>query len=286
MNESNLSRLARAAMPILCRRPLHHHGYKAHRNRAGHSQEFIDHRNYVCGDDLRAIDWRASARSQHPQVRRYHDEASNHWIICLDRSASMGLWEQKKWNLAVQMAAAWSFLALHSGNGVGLLVFSDAIDLVLPIGRGNIQYRTVLHYLNQIRALDHGRGSNLRTCGSHIKPRSSIVVISDFLAPDGMQTALNHFYKIATSVHLIQILSPNECNLPSAATTTLRDIESDQRIHIDAAGASASAEEQLALLKQNLASYCHAREFMLTSCLADASWFQVLSTHFKRAGIS
>ena len=286
MDVASLSRLARAADRILSRRPLHHHGHKSHHNRAGHSQEFIDHRNYARGDDLRAIDWRASARSQYTQVRRYHDEAANSWLICLDRSASMGVWGKEKWNLAVQMAAAWSYLALHSGNSAGLLAFSNDVDLVCPVGRGDVQYRSILNYLNRTRVSNQGGGSNLSSCASYIKPRSSIVVISDFLTPDTMRAAMDHFFKIATAVHLIQIISPNECCLPPGATATLRDIESGQSIHINTASAATAAEQQLGQLKKALENYCHAREFTLTSCLADAPWFQVLSDHFKRMGMS
>lgn len=283
LSEVKLAALARAANRLMTRDARHMRGSTCHKTRTGSSHEFIDFKNYMAGDDRRRIDWRASARTHHTQVRRYHDDAANHWLICLDRSASMGLWNQTKWRLALQLAAAWSYLALHSGNSVGLLTFSQQVDGLCPLGRGRPQYNHILQWLNRSEVRSYGGGSNLITSCSQIKAHCSIVVLSDFLSPDTMQHALERFCGLSAGLHVLQILSPQECLLPPDASVSLRDIESGQTLdNIGSDSASAAARTTLQQLQQELVAYCRRREITMSHCLSDEAYLDVLSRHFKR----
>ena len=99
-------------------------GHRSSQRRAGSGIEFLDHREFTPGDDPRRIDWRATARHRHPQVRRYCDEAAADWYIAVDCSASMMFGQAEKWALAVQCAAAMAYLLIHLDNRVALLLFS------------------------------------------------------------------------------------------------------------------------------------------------------------------
>ena len=123
IGDTELSGLARAADHILAGRPIFRAGPIRVRFQAGHGMDFLDFQQYTPGDDVRAVDWRASARSRHYQIRRYREESSSEWFVCLDRSASMAAGDGSKWVLAVQLAAAFLYLLLRKTDRVGLLVF-------------------------------------------------------------------------------------------------------------------------------------------------------------------
>lgn len=136
LNEADLQRLARVAERLFAGRPQLTPGTQPHRLHAGQGVEFLDHRNYQPGDNVRDIDWLATARSRRPQVRRFRNETSSDWYICLDNSASMGL-HLGKWSLAVQLAAALAYLLIHLDNRVSIILFSDRVDSLRPSGAGN-----------------------------------------------------------------------------------------------------------------------------------------------------
>ena len=118
LDEAELASLARVADRLLENRHLLAPGQRSNRSRSGFGIEFLDRREYSPGDDIRALDWRASARSRHPLVRRYCDEASSDWFILLDCSSSMAFGRGEKWTLALQCAAAMAYLLIHLGNRV------------------------------------------------------------------------------------------------------------------------------------------------------------------------
>ena len=109
LNEAELGSLARVVDRLLNTRHLLAPGQRTNRLRPGFGVEFLDHREYSPGDDIRAVDWRSSARSRHPQIRRYSDEAASDWCILLDCSSSMAFGRNRKWSLAVQCAAAMAY---------------------------------------------------------------------------------------------------------------------------------------------------------------------------------
>ena len=144
IDEGELSRIARVADRLLAGHPIFTEGGTRRRLRSGRGTDFLDFRAYTPGDDLRQVDWRASARRPNLLVRRYHDEAAAQWYVCLDRSASMRAPDGEKWLLAVRIAAAFLYLLLHRSNRAGLLTFSNDIDAHCPAGHGRRQYRKTL----------------------------------------------------------------------------------------------------------------------------------------------
>jgi len=282
VDDASLLHLGRIADRLLAGRPLSLAGPWSRRFRAGRGTEFLDYREYTAGDDPRSIDWRATARSRHPLVRRRHDEAASEWYLCLDGSASMGLWDGEKWNLAIQLAAALAYLILHQGNRVGLLVFSHRIDAACPAGRGRIQYGNILRRLGRTRPRSSGGGSTLLACAPRIRQQACVIVISDFLAENGMQQGLEELLRLGGNLHAIQTLSLRECQSGDMGLLTLQDIESGEQRVLDAPQAAERASRRLAGLQRELFRYCHRRAIPFTPCRTDQPWNGVLVSHLER----
>jgi uncharacterized protein (DUF58 family) len=233
LNESELSRLVRVADRLLNTHHLLAPGHRPYRRRAGFGIEFLDHREFSPGDDIRSIDWRATARSRRPQIRRYCDEAAADWFIALDCSASMAGENGEKWSLAVQCAAAMVYLLIHLDNRTGILLFSDRVEQMIPLGRGNTHYASILQTLRRKTLPTSGGGSDLLSCVYRIKRHSPVFVISDFLTADGMQEGLEALSVRGDRLHALQILSSRDYAIPTEPNVTLMDVESGRTLAVD-----------------------------------------------------
>ncbi len=285
LDEAELRRLARIAGRLFAGRPKLMPGNRPHRLRAGAGIEFLDHREYRPGDNLRDVDWLATARSGRPQVRRFRDETSADWIICLDCSASMGIGSGEKWRLAVQLAAALAYLLIHLDNRVGVILFREHIVSLKPLGRGQHAYAGMLRLLEGIAPEPSGGGSRPGVCTTHIQPGCQIIVISDFLAEEGMQADLARMARIGEAVHAIQILSPDETRVDGEGVVCLQDIENGDQVTVDLSRECLrEVEERLERFRRQLMSHCRKYHIGFSYCDATESWRDVLMKHMKQLG--
>jgi len=285
LNEAELGNLARVVDRLLINRHLLAPGQRTNRLRPGCGIEFLDHREYSPGDDIRAVDWRASARSRHPQLRRYCDEAATDWFILLDCSSSMAFARGGKWALAVQCAAAMAYLLIHLGNRVGIVLFSDRVERVLPLGRGHAHYAGILQNLRQAVATDSGAGSSLRSCVTRIKRNSPIFVISDFLADGGMQQDLEALSMRSDKLHSLQILSDQDYHLPAQQSVRFRDVENGATLTVATSAGQREAYLQASeQLNNTLEQYCRRRHIHFSRHSTTESWRSVVLDHLQ-AGI-
>jgi uncharacterized protein (DUF58 family) len=285
LNEAELGSLARVVDRLLNTRHLLAPGLRTNRLRPGFGIEFLDHREYSPGDDIRNVDWRSSARSRQPQVRRYCDEAATDWFILLDCSSSMVFGPNLKWPLAVQCAAAMAYLLIHLGNRVSILMFADRIEHKLPLGRGYSHYASILQILRQVTPADFGSGSNLRGCVSSIKRNSPVFVISDFLAADGMQEGLEAISRRGDRLHSIQILSNHDYQLPSGQSASFRDVETGAIMTTDIGNAQREKYQQaFEDFKTSLSTYCRNKRIHFSRHADDETWKSVLVEHLRNGG--
>ena len=285
LNEAELGNLARVVDRLLNTRHLLAPGQRTSHLRAGFGIEFLDHREYIAGDDIRNVDWRASARSRHPQIRRYCDEAATDWFILLDCSSSMAFGRTEKWALAVQCAAAMAYLLIHLGNRVSILIFSDRIERMVPLGRGYSHYASILHGLRQTTPADSGSGSDLRCCVSSIKRNSPVFVISDFLAADSMQNGLDALSKRGDRLHSMQILSSHDHQLPPGQSARFRDVETGAMITADTSAPQRRKYQQsFENFKNSLSAYCQSKHIHFSRHADDENWKSVLVEHLKNGG--
>ncbi len=306
VNEADLSRLVRVADRLLVGAPDRPHGTSPRRLRSGRGLEFLELRAYETGDDPRDIDWRATARSRHPLVRCYQDEAFSTVLLCLDCSSSMAVGDAapgaaqrafapggpgSKWALAVQLAVALAYLLSNAGNRVGLLGFSSGIDMLRPPARGRAGFLRLLACLARARPLPEGGASRLEACARFACRGVEVVVLSDFLAPDFMRAGLEQLLRRGARVQALQILSASELALSGepasdrGGSAVLRDTESGERRNLRLTPeAWRTAEQRLADLGQRLARFCREKGVPLTRCQSGSSWRQVILAHLRSLG--
>src|SRR5215475_252761 len=159
----------------------------------GRGIEFAEVRLYQPGDEVRTIDWNVTARTGVPHVKRYAEERELTVMLLVDASAStlFGSVRQTKAALAAELGALFAFSAITNNDKVGLVVFSDRIELAVPPRKGN---RHVLRVIREI--LSHrpaGTGTDIPAALEHLgrvtKRRSVLFLVSDFLTP-GWRSAL------------------------------------------------------------------------------------------------
>ena len=282
LDGAELEALARVAERLLAGRPLYDPGPRPLRQRAGVGLEFMDCREYVAGDDPRTVDWRATARTRQLQVRRYHQDASADWMICVDRSASMAAPDARKWALAAQLAGALAYVLLALGNRVGVALFSERIDAVCPPGRGQRHYASVTATLTAHPPAARGGASLLEACASAVRRGTSLVVISDFLTEDAMRTGLARLRAMSGPLHALNVRGTTPSFAAAADFATLVDVESGEELTAQLAGdavhvAGAAHDAALAALCANLS-------IALTRAPVTATWKSVLLAHLTAAG--
>jgi uncharacterized protein (DUF58 family) len=115
----------------------------------GRGMEFAEVREYVPGDDVRTIDWNVTARMGQPFVKKYIEERELTVMLLVDASASnrFGSVRQFKQELAAEIAALFAFSAIRNNDKVGLVIFTDRIELAVPPRKGN---RHVLRVIREI----------------------------------------------------------------------------------------------------------------------------------------
>jgi uncharacterized protein (DUF58 family) len=157
--------------------------------------EFEDVRPYQQGDEIRTIDWNVTARTGEPYVKRYVEERELTVMLVVDASASenFGSVQRFKRELAAELTAVLSFAATTNNDRVGLLIFTDQVELYIPPRKGR---KHVLRLIRELLAFEpHHTGTDIRlaldTVNHILKRRSIVFLVSDFLAPpDSYRTAL------------------------------------------------------------------------------------------------
>lgn len=207
----------------------------------GRGMNFEELREYVPGDDVRTIDWNVTARMRRPFVKLHREERELSVLLVLDVSASgdFGSTQRTKREVAAEIAGTLAFSAIRNGDKVGLLLFSEEVELFLPPKKGR------RHLLRVIRESlffpPRKRGTRIESALSflnHVMHRRSIVfLISDFLHGDSVGKR-NIFQEIGrtNSRHdlvCIQLQDDRERALPESGMLVVEDMETGEVIEVD-----------------------------------------------------
>ncbi|HUN06988.1 MAG TPA: DUF58 domain-containing protein [Aggregatilineales bacterium] len=155
----------------------------------GKGIEFESVRPYLPGDDIRAIDWNVTARTDEAFVKQFTEERELNLLLILDASpsTSFGTRERHKRDLAVDVGAVLSYSAIRNQDRVGLLVFSHQVDLLIPPMRGRNHglrlLRELLYLEGAVAAGYTDLVGALQRAGRLLKRRSIVVLLSDFWVP-------------------------------------------------------------------------------------------------------
>lgn len=203
----------------------------------GRGIEFEEVRPYQIGDDVRAIDWNVTARSDQPYIKLFREERelAVHLLVDLSGSQSFGTQQQTKRDMVAELGATVAMSAIKNGDRVGLTLFTDAIEKSVPPRKGS---RHVLRLIRELLYLQPmSTGTNIRTALEHlnrtVKRRAVVFLISDFQDRDYEQAL-----KIARRRHdliPVVITDPREQEIPNVGLLRLRDSETGEVIVLDTA---------------------------------------------------
>jgi uncharacterized protein (DUF58 family) len=210
-----------------------------HRTAAlGMGTELAQVREWAPGDDVRRIDWNATARSNEVQVRvDVAERALTSWVL-LDVSPSMrfGTADRRKWDVAEGVAVATGHLASRRGNRIGVATFGGAESLVLPPRQGRVGLLAVLLAVRREPETERvgatSIGSALTQIAKLARQRSLVVVVSDFRGPHDWRSPL---LEVASrhAVAAVEIRDPREQALPNIGHVWLVDPETGRKLHVD-----------------------------------------------------
>lgn len=229
---------------------------------AGSSIEFAEHKEYAPGDDIRRIDWKAVGRIDRYYIKQFEDETEMRTFLCLDASASMGYARTgvSKLAYASYLAAALGYLLAQQGDPAGLLVFDDRTRQFLPPRTRGGHIRDLLLALEA--AYPAGRtqpGRALAQVGELADRRSLVVLFTDLLdAPADLADRLRQLRSRGNDVVLLQILDPDEIDLPFEELTQFEGIEpdDDRRLLVDPRDLAASFRRESLALRERWRQIC------------------------------
>lgn len=246
--------LRRSRWPVLRRLGLHPGGDERSRLR-GAGIEYTDVREYQAGDDPRTIEWNITARSDRPYVREsLPDRGLDAWLVVdVTRSLDWGTARCLKRQLGVEMAAIAGQLLIGRGNRVGALLFDQQVRGIISPSAGRTSLLRLIAQMERTAQTTQpgptDLGRSLREVGRLVRRASLMIVISDFLAPDGWQPALATL-AIRHEVIAAWISDPREREIPDVGVVTFEDLENGSQLAVDTADARLRARFQAAADEQ------------------------------------
>lgn len=213
----------------------------------GQGMEFSEVREYEPGDDVRNIDWNVTARTGHPYVKKHVEERELTVLLLVDLSGSeqFGTRQRFKAELAAELAAVLALSAIRNNDRVGLLIFSDHVEHVVPPRKGR---RHALRLIRDLLAFrPSGRGTDaagaLDFAARVLPHRGIIFLLSDF-APgaDTSADTRTHWEKTLRLVSrrhdvvAVTISDPAELQLPNVGMVAVEDPESGELAFVDTSG--------------------------------------------------
>ncbi len=205
----------------------------------GFSIEFAEYRDYVQGDDLRYLDWKAYGKSDRLYIKKFHSETNTAVRILLDRSASMSFASREqvsKFRWALMLSAALSFVASRQQDAPGVLAFSSEGSPGLPPKGGQGHLTDIFRFLEGIEpAGETTLASTLHAVAESARRRSIVVLLSDLWDdPDQVLSGLRHLRFRGHEVILFHVLDPAELLFPYTELLDFQDLETSERLQVHA----------------------------------------------------
>jgi uncharacterized protein (DUF58 family) len=202
----------------------------------GDGLDLVDLREYQLHDDVRRIDWNATARLDTPFVRDYLEDREIPVWFLLDMSPSMqfeGV-SVSKHAVLMEFTLLMCRLMLGRGNRAGAMIFSGQVDRTIPANGGR---RQLLHILNEVGNYRPGRqATDLKAVLAHaarvIRRRSLVFVVSDFISGPGWEDALR-LLAVKHDVVAVRLTDPLDTRMPDLGFMTFQDAESGEQLFVD-----------------------------------------------------
>ncbi|MFK5973645.1 MAG: DUF58 domain-containing protein [Flavobacteriaceae bacterium] len=266
----------------------HIFGGEYHSTFKGRGMTFSEVRQYQFGDDVRNIDWNVTARYNEPFVKVFEEERELTMMLLVDVSGSemFGTKDQFKKEIITEISATLAFSALQNNDKVGLILFSDDVELFIPPKKGKRHVLRIIRELLEFKPKSHHTNiaEALKYLTNVMKKKAIVFVLSDFMAED-YETTL----KITGNKHDVTgifVYDEREETIPNLGMVQMYDVET---------GAVKLINTQSKSVRRAYGEYHKGRVdyFKETftksgcgtiSCRVDESYVKKLLGYFKRRG--
>ena len=211
----------------------------------GFSVEFVEHRQYMPGDEIRYIDWKVYGKSDRYYIKKFEEETNLKSYLLLNISNSMAeikfegaepSEQISKLEYGCYLAACLSYLMLKQRDSVGLVTFNDQLRTYIPPRLGTAHLHALMSELENVTP--GGRtdiSATFHELAQRIVRRGLIIIISDFLDDDAERVlrSLKHLRHKKHEVIVFHILDPAELTFPFDGTVLFRDLETGEQLLVE-----------------------------------------------------
>lgn len=257
-----------------------------HSHFKGRGMTFSEVRKYQFGDDIRDIDWNVTAKLNEPHIKIFEEERELTMMLLVDvsKSESFGTRLQQKRDLITELCAVLAFSAIQNNDKVGVIFFTDQIELYIPPKKGKSHILRIIRELIEFQPKSNGTNISeaLRFLSSVVKKRSIVFALSDF-----QDENYDKNLKIASNKHdltAIRIYDTAEERLPNMGLVQLQNPESRTTSWVDTSSKSLRTqyEKDYNEFVQNFKSNCTHSGTDYIDLRVDRSYTKQLLEFFKR----
>jgi len=266
----------------------HIFGGEYHSTFKGRGMTFSEVRQYQFGDDVRNIDWNVTARYNEPFVKVFEEERELTMMLMVDISGSklFGTEQQFKNEIVTEVAATLAFSATQNNDKIGLILFSDEVELYIPPKKGRSHVLRIIRELLEFdpKSKKTDIAEALKFLSNVMKKKAIVFVLSDFIADD-----YEHTLKIASGRHDvtgIRIYDKHEASIPNIGMVQMQDEETNELILVNTTSKK---------IRRNYAKFYNDKvDYFKNSfsksgagtidCRVDESYVKKLLGYFKRRG--
>jgi uncharacterized protein (DUF58 family) len=266
----------------------HIFGGEYHSTFKGRGMTFSEVRQYQFGDDVRSIDWNVTARYNEPYIKVFEEERELTMMLVVDVSGSehFGTTNQFKKGIITEISATLAFSALQNNDKVGLILFSDEVELFIPPKKGKTHVLRIIRELLEFKPKSNNTdiAEALKYLTNVMKKKAIVFVLSDFIAEDYERTL-----KITGNKHDvtgIRVYDEREETIPNLGMVQMQDAETGTIQLIN----TQSKKIRMAYSKHHQDRVNYFKETFtksgcgILSCRVDESYVKKLLGYFKRRG--
>ncbi len=266
----------------------HIFGGEYHSTFKGRGMTFSEVRQYQYGDDVRNIDWNVTARYSEPYIKVFEEERELIMMLMVDISGSelFGTQEQFKNEVVTEIAATLAFSATQNNDKIGLILFSDEVELYVPPKKGRSHVLRIIRELIEFKPKSKQTdiAEALKFLSNVMKKKAIVFVLSDFIASNYERTL-----KIVANKHDvtgIRVYDKREEEIPNLGMVQMEDEETGESILVNTTSKK---------VRQNYERFYREKvDFFKDSfnksgagtidCRVDESYVKKLLGYFKRRG--
>ncbi|WP_298531801.1 DUF58 domain-containing protein [uncultured Algibacter sp.] len=266
----------------------HIFGGEYHSTFKGRGMTFSEVRQYQFGDDVRNIDWNVTARYNEPFVKVFEEERELTMMLMVDVSGSemFGTEDQFKNEVVTEIAATLAFSATQNNDKIGLILFSDKVELYIPPKKGRSHVLRIIRELIEFQpeSKQTNLAEALKFMQNVMKKKAIVFVLSDFITDNYHQTM-----KIVSGKHDvtgIRVFDKREEDIPNLGIVQMQDEETGEYMLVNTASKKVRANyakfynEKVAYYKESFTKSGAGA----IDCRVDESYVKKLLGYFKRRG--